>query len=209
MEPLTAASAFATIVGLLSNFKAERHSVKPTSEDFLRWLEERGFVEIASQSKRNSSLLLSIEQLLKEEVAVLEEKFAVLDRSLASLASMIGILAPLAEAVRPNERLSKQAISILVCMEEKQATSITTSYTRDSPYPSLYTFPQAGTPDCLEPRFLEDDLKTLVKLGLLRPGSKTQSGRSYGFTRDASRLVRSMGEQQIEPLPDPESEEKR
>lgn len=202
MEPLTTASAFATIVGLLCNFKAERKSVTPTSEDFTRWLDEHGFAEIALQSKRSASLLLSIDQLLREDVTVLVEKVAVLDRSLASLASTMGVLAPIAEAVRPNERLSEQAVSILVFMEEKQATTIGTSYTHSSPYPSLYTFPRAGSPDCREPRFLEDDLQSLVELGLLRPESETQSGRTYGITREASRLVRSMGERQLEPSED-------
>lgn len=196
MDPLTAASAFATIVGLLSNFRAERQATDATSADFLKWLEEHGFAEMASTFEKSSSLLQSTEQLLSEDVVVLEEKVAALDRILASLASTVDCLSPIAEAVRPNERLSRQARSILVLMEDLQATSISTSYTHDSPYPSLYTFPRASSPECPEPRFLEDDLKTLVDLGLLSLGPVTNSGQTYGFTRAASRLVHSMGEGQ-------------
>ena len=55
MEPILAATTFATIVGLLCNFKSE-HSSSDLSE-FIDWLKEKDHTDIATSIEHNQLLL--------------------------------------------------------------------------------------------------------------------------------------------------------
>lgn len=49
---------------------------------------------------------------------------------------------------------------------------------------------KGGSAEIIEPRFIEDDLKTLVDLGLLRHDISLSGDNLYFYTRAASNLVK-------------------
>lgn len=119
MDPLTAAGTFATIVGLLSNFKAERSGTELT--EFTTWLKEKHFEEFAGAIERNSMLSKELSNVLATNHSLLVERLSQLDSRIAQLASQFEGFGGLANALNSQPTLSEQAISILRQLVESGA----------------------------------------------------------------------------------------
>ncbi len=190
MEPLTIASSFATIVGLITNFIAERRNSENINiNEFLSWVSEHGFEDLRSQIESNQKTTISIKALLTESSDVVLERFSKLDNVMASVASEIQGVKELATAILPNINISEQAINLLSQLEKKQASGFFELKVFGGPTLEIY---EGGQLKFEEPRFLEDDLNTLVKLGFLRHELSPRGDNKYGFTRAASEYVKML-----------------
>lgn len=190
MDPLTLAGSFATIVGLLGTYRAERRATESASlNDFLEWLKDRGFEELTSEIEKNTRASDSIGAMISENSEVLLGRLDRVDRTLSAIASHFEGVGSLALALRAVDVLSQPAISLLIEMESGQVDVFWISYASDRP-PLLEA--RAGRFEHRDPRFLEDDLATMVELGLLRPDQNPKGDRLYRFTRAASTFVREM-----------------
>lgn len=188
MDLSATAGAFATIVGLISNFKSERSGGEMA--EFIGWLREKRHEDIAAAISSNAELLGHLTALLSTNHSELVEKLNKLDRAISSYASHIDGLSGVAHSIHPEVNVSEQAISILrqlvaskakLFMEQKVMTG----------EPDKYILMEGGNGKIKydEPQFIEDDLKTLVELGLLRLEFGSRGNRRFFVTRAAVKLV--------------------
>ncbi len=183
------AESFATIVGLISQFRSERDSVEQSDiNDFMIWLEQSNFQEIKNLLEQNAKTTTYIKSILNQDRDVLKQQLERIDAALIAFASSIEGFSELAKSISPNSVLSDQAIDILRQFEESGASKMSEMRVMGG---SLYQYVETdGNLDYSDTRFIEDDLNTLVDYGLLRHEHNSQGSNVYIYTRVASDLVR-------------------
>lgn len=187
MDPLTAASAFATIVQLLAIFRQEEGTGAALNhEKFIEWLEQHRHEEIKNLICNTAAIQGEVDKLLCRDHAVMLEKLDSINTVLATLLSRVGEFRGLAVMMVPSSEFSEQALSIL-----RQLVESGSSYFCRIKYLRGYSLQLEGGGQIQhdEPRFLDDDLGKLVSLGLVIL-DYTQSGREvYRITREAMRML--------------------
>lgn len=194
MDPLTLASSFATIVGLLCNYSAERKDTSDNEyQDFLDWLAEKRHDNLRSLIIENQGLSNSIHSLLNQNHEAILVKLGALDSSLTSLAAHLEGFRDIALAVRPDCKISDQAVSILSQLCNSGGSKfLEVKFMDGSAYQILDATSEPRQIDLSGPRFLEDDLLTLCELGLLRPEYNSQGHRLFHLTRSAAAFIASI-----------------
>ena len=188
IEPLSLASSFATVVGLLGLFKGERSAAKDQgTHEFLQWLEEHNHNEIKDLITHSHELLDGIETLLRDNHEVVLAKLNRIDEILASLSSCIQGMGKIGISLHPNAELSDQAISILRQLVNSAASEFIENRL-DQDITTLHLM-SGGHINIMEPRFLANDLDMLGSLRLLMVRFGSQGSRIFGITRNAAKLV--------------------
>ncbi|WP_420426936.1 hypothetical protein [Algiphilus sp.] len=194
MEPLTAATTFAGIVGLISNFKSERRATSADEyQEFIDWLGSKRHQAVLDEIGSNHLLGLSIKGLLSQNHEQVMSVLDSLNESVSKLAAHIQGLAPIAQAVTPNAALSEQAVSILEQLERSRGSFFLELKTSDGTGYHIMDG-AGGLIEIEETRFVDDDLESLCSLGLLRPDRNSQGHRLWRITREAVKLVRPLPE---------------
>jgi hypothetical protein len=192
MDPVNVAGAFATIVGLISNYKSENQAISSDEyKAFLEWLQNKHHTEVIQYIEMNSRVVESIKHFLEQDNNLILQKLEAIDNVTAKIASGIEGLAEIAKSVKPNQGLSKQCISILKQLNESGSHF---SELKTGSHPVfLIVDGNGGTINYDEPRFIEDDIRTLVELRLLRLDyDYTKSGtRIFYLTREATSLLQT------------------
>lgn len=189
MDPLTAAGAFATIVGLLGSFKSERSS--SDLADFFDWLREKHQEEVVAAIEGNQALSNQLTQILSSNHDELINKLNHLDVLISSVAGRLDDFSGLASVIHAESVFSNQAISILKQFVKSDATIIMEYKIGD--HVSQYILENGPDyrgeikPD--EPRFIEDDLQTLAKAGLLILQHTSNGTRQFVITRPAVAFI--------------------
>jgi len=188
MEPITLASSFATIVSLLGQFCSERSAESQAGfSEFSQWLIETQHQDLKKLLELNTNATISIKALLDQDKDILLDRINKLDNALASYASSLEGFSELAGAINPEAVLSSQALDVLRQFEKSGASKLIRLKTTG---PISFLFLDAnGELEIEEPRFIEDDLSTLIDLGLLREDYNSNGDTLYVYTRAASRLV--------------------
>jgi hypothetical protein len=125
MEPLTTATTFATIIGLVQAFKQERKGNESAEkQEFLDWLSSHKHEVIRKRIEENQSVLLSIQTILEQDNEVLLEKLDSIDRILAGLSSRLEGFGAIAVGMYPDSEISEQARSILAQFVESGASTL-------------------------------------------------------------------------------------
>lgn len=190
MDPFSTTTAFATLVSLIGQFRSERAGAKQADfNEFMAWLVETNHDELKHLVEQNSRTVIGIKALLNEQYDAFSRKLEILDNTLATYASSLSGFSELTDALRSGAKLSEQALSILRQIESSGASKVIESQTHAGI--SLIYIGAQGAVEIDEPRFLEDDLNTLVDLQLLRPSIGSNGSNLYIFTRAASELVSS------------------
>ena len=187
MEPLSTASAFATIIGLIGQFRTERKANSGDFEDFLSWSETKD-IEIRSLVQTNTQISVGIKALLARDRADLLSRLSSIDNILSSIAANFSEFSTLARALSPGGALSKQAMSILDQMELGRVSKVL----KFEDYDGAELMVLEGDSRVInfdDKQFLDDDLLTLVECGLLRLSYNDSGGEIYTFTRQAKALV--------------------
>lgn len=188
MEALTAATTFASIVGLLSNFKSER---KASSDDeykeFVDWLNEKRHKNLLEEITSNHLLGLGIKSLLNQNHEVVLQKLVNLDETLLILSSSISGFKEISNALAPNVELSEQALSIISQLNSTGGSSFIEN--KGYGLPSFIFMDTQGSIEITEQRFIEDDLAQLVNLDLLLLDYNSQGNRVFRITRLAVKLL--------------------
>ena len=188
MDPLTAATSFATVIGLLCNFRQERGAAETaTDADFLTWLEKHNHQDIKKLIEQNAALQTGIAKLLRADHKVMLEKLDSISGLLATLLSRVPDFRDVAVTMVPKAELSDQAVSIL-----RQLAQSNSAFFFSMKWIGGFQLQleQGGRIEFSDQRFLNDDLDQLVHNGLL---SLTYSGDGkneiYGITRNGARLI--------------------
>jgi hypothetical protein len=200
MDPLTAATTVATLVGLLSNFVSEGRARDADAWDQFRLeLDSDKHQKLIDELNSNELLSRTIKQLLESQHDDLKQELEVINKSIASLVSA-SALREITEALSPQDKLSKQAIGILLRMEKHQATYVVKKRNRisQSKKPG-YSMPGTGKMFYLDnERFAKDDFNTLVELRLLRLEYSSNGNEQFYITREASELIKSITKEEAE-----------
>ncbi|MCG5512015.1 hypothetical protein [Ectothiorhodospira shaposhnikovii] len=189
MDPLTAAGTFATIVGLLSNFKAERSGTELT--EFTTWLKEKHYEEVAGAIERNSILSQELSNILATNHSLLVERLSQLDNRIAQLASQFEGFGSLANALNSKPPLSEQAISVLEQLVKSGAEYFMERkvFTGD-PDEYLLIGGTGGKLRYSDRRFIKDDLDSLVSAALVRLDVTSKGSRKFFVTRAAAEFFK-------------------
>lgn len=189
MDPLTAAGAFATLIGLVCNFKAERSS--GSLDAFIVWLQEKHHDDVAAAIQRDANLVESLRALFATNHAELMDRIGRLDEAMSAVAAHVGTFSSVARSLRPNLALSDQAVSILRQLVEAQAKEIweMKKFTGEPDEYLLMGGIGNGPLKYDEPLFIDDDFQTLCALGLLQPKVSLKGDRFFGVTRAAVAFV--------------------
>lgn len=188
MDPIT---AFTTIVSLLSDFVAHRSDNESKDYDtFISWLTENRHEEIRGMLQSNTATTISVKSLLMDSRETILERLASLDKTLATVAAGIEQYRDLALIAYPSSELSDQAYAILEQFYDSGATAVLEhKYLSDQTELAYIDAPAIGSITYTEPRFVEDDLTTLVELGLLGIAHNGRGERIFKFKRTAVALI--------------------
>lgn len=192
MGPLTTATTFSTIISLIAEFKSQRKDdAIDNINDFKDWLSEIRHSELITLIEQNQSTLISIKSLLNVGTAELAKKLEGIDLKLASIMSEDVDLSLIVQDIRPEARFSKQAISILQQFEDAGASKMLELRARGL-LALMFSDGNHGSISYDEPRFIEDDLRSLIACGLLRMDHNKDGKPVYIYTRLASTFVNSL-----------------
>ncbi|MBT2118120.1 hypothetical protein KK141_15875 [Dyella sp. LX-66] len=158
----------------------------------MTWLSEQRHDEIKSLLELNTNTTIGVKALLSENQREILARLQSLDRSMANFAAGFDAYRGLAQAAHPASGLSSQAISLLNQFYDSGASQILAIQyydgTRTLP---IVDGPSGSELQITDPRFLDDDLATLVELGLLGLDHNGKGDRMYSFRRSAARFVES------------------
>lgn len=186
--------SFASIVGLIGQFRSERGALEQSDfNSFIEWLVKYNHEEIKDLLTLNAKATIGVKSILNQDRAVILSHLERIDIALASFSSNFDGFNDLAAGIRPSALISEQALSILRQFEKSGASKALEIETMAE---TFYQFLD-GTNDGIEindPRFAEDDFKSLVELGLLRHDINGSGSNLFIYTRRAALLVAESGD---------------
>lgn len=191
MDAGSAAALTATVVGLISDFVSHRKSdAAATFDEFQAWLAEHRHEEVVFLLTANQKFALGMKAIFHESSEKILAKLEALDAALASYASHIGGFAEVAAAVRPQSVLSTQALMILRRMRDGK-TSKVLHHSRgfQGGIDLVGMDGSAGTIAPEQQQFIEDDIRVLLALGLLRVSLNSKGQNLYHYTRAAEGIL--------------------
>lgn len=192
MDAITLSTSFATIIGLLFNFVSdERSQSEDKYQEFLSWLSNKRHEELRDYICSNLALSEGIKHLLHETTDKLLQRMSEIDKLLASVAAHFEGVDRIAATVRPDSKLSEQAISVLRQIDTAEASLVLQQYFRGTPY-LVVMDGHRGNIAPEEPRFFKDDIATLCEFGFLRHDVNKKGEDIYYFTRLAESFVRTV-----------------
>ncbi|WP_298941195.1 hypothetical protein [uncultured Psychromonas sp.] len=181
-------SSFATLIGLICNFKSERRTASDDEyKEFMEWLETKRHKDVINEIHSNHLLGISIKSLLARNHDAILQKLNQLDSSLIELASQIEGFTDVAAAISPHAGLSEQAFSILKQFDLSGGSVFLEI--KDSSGNCYQVMDAQGSIEITDARFIDDDLDKLCRLGLLIPDRNKSGGRLFRLTRAAVKLV--------------------
>lgn len=180
MDPFTLAGTFATLVGLLSNFKAERSSAE--LDEFIEWLREQhqdGLAQSISQNERVQAVLSGILATNHDELVA---RLRTITDQLSEVAKRVEGFDQLTTLVSVSPGLSSQAKSILRQMAKSTAKFVMEHKMLSG---TEYLLMDGGTGEiqAQEPQFLSEDFEALVESGHLRVEYTSKGTPRYYLTR--------------------------
>jgi len=190
MDPLALSGAFATIVGLLSNFKAERSG--SDLSDFMQWLNEQHQEHMVQAISQNKDLSTELSTLLAIKHDELMAKITAINEQISCVAMQIDGFSGLAEILRPSPALSNQAESILRQIVESGAKFVMEHKLGiGTPAEFIFIDGAIGKVQYDEPQFIDEDFETLVSMGLLRLELTSKGARRFIPSRACAEYVKA------------------
>ncbi len=182
MEPILMANAFATIVGLLSDFKSEhRDTTTDEKKEFMNWLSKNNYNHIIDEISSNNQLSLGIKSFLNQSHESIMKELSVLNESLILISSKLRGFSYISHAIAPKTEISSQAISIISQLNESSGSHFIEIKISDG---TIFQIVDASEEIKIqEPRFVSDDLNQLVSLGLLMLEFTSKGYRLFRITR--------------------------
>ncbi|HZQ20444.1 MAG TPA: hypothetical protein VFA90_17250 [Terriglobales bacterium] len=191
MEPASLAATFAEIVGLVCHFRQEKgHHEALDHQKFIEWLEYHRHEELKNLIANTAAVRTEIDSLLRSEHAQMLHKLEQIGAVLINLLSRVNEFRGLVLAVAPDGDLSEQAVFILrQFVNSGEETFYHKSWGNGQFSMQLESGEQM---EVTEPRFIQDDLTYLARLGLLAVEYNSQGDPIYGITRNAVRYIQAV-----------------
>ncbi|MBE7368022.1 hypothetical protein [Ramlibacter pallidus] len=190
MDPLTLAGTFATLVGLLTNFKSERKGEDLAA--FTDWLRAQHQESLAQAIVSNRQLEVALGNLLGTNHEELVARLTRITDLLADVAKGVEGFSEVVQLTYPRQTLSAQARAVLRQIASSSARYVMEHKTVAKGREFLFMDGASGTVQAEEPRFLEEDMDALVAAGLVRVDRTTQGTRRFYVTRHGMKLGRDV-----------------
>ena len=195
MNPTEAATTFATLVGLVCNFRQEKGEREALDHrKFIEWLEYHRHEELKQLIVNTAALRTEVDNLLRSDHALMLQKLDCIGEILVSLLSRLDEFRGLALAVAPNADLSEQAILFLRQFTASDADGLYYSDYGGGQFSLILLGGSGEQMSITEPRFIRDDLDKLTALGLLTVEYNSEGNPIYHITRNAVRFVKALGD---------------
>lgn len=185
--------AFATIVGLLATFQSGREG-KRDIEEFKHWLEENNHSNMVSIIENNQNIQQQLTAFMNQNHDQVMSQLSTLNDLMVSIASHMQGLGDIASSFAPNNGLSEQAVDVLRQFVSSGCTKMHRfiSRTLDVGSTDDYLLENKDGPDNIEysePRFIEDDINSLVSTGLIIESKSSKDSITYTITRQAVSFI--------------------
>lgn len=193
ISPLEASATFATIVGLICNWKNERAAqATDRYQDFMKWLVRHNFNDLNDRIFASEELQRDLSALLSQDISVISTKLDTIVGSLSAVADKIDTLSQLGRTLGADtELLSEQSVIILKAFDQIQANRMVYDKARYQ----LSFFPSRRTLTLPNQRFAEYDLKLLQKFNFIELSEYLKNGQiSYIITRRGSDYAQQLPE---------------
>lgn len=188
--------AFATIVSLLASFQSGREcrEGKKDLESFKQWLIENNHSNMITIIDSNESLQQDLTSFMNQNHEKVMAQLSTLNNLMVSLASHMQGLGGIASHLTPNSGLSNQAVDVLRQFVVSGCTKMHRFISRTLGVGSTddYLLECEERPDSIEysePRFIEDDINSLVNIGLITLSKTSRDSITYTITRQAIRFI--------------------
>lgn len=183
--------AFATIVSLIATFKSGREAKegKKDLESFKQWLSENNHSNMIAIIDSNESLQQDLTFFMNQNHEQVMAQLSTLNNLMISLASHMQGLGSIAARFESNNGLSDQAIDVLRQFVNSGSTNM--HYRKNNGLEGNDYYILEGAPDIeySEPRFIGDDINSLVNSGLITLSRGSKGGYIYKITRQAIRFI--------------------
>jgi hypothetical protein len=180
-------TGYIALIGLIGQFRTEKGAAKQTEfNDFLEYLIQHNHRVIVDQIEQNSVTTVSVKALLKRDIDQFREQLNRIENALAGYSSNFDGFVQIAQQLRPDALLSQQAFNILIQMNESEVSTLI-KYETDEGVGLIAL--EGDDIEIPEPRFIEDDLMTLVEYGLLRQDNNSQGQDLFKITRNGGQVV--------------------
>ena len=189
MDAITLANSFATIVGLLVTFQSSKEDADTV--DFMEWLRENNHSNTAAIIENNTELQKQLSVFMSQNHNDIISQLSTLNDSMVSLASHMYGISGIASKFNDSCGLSDQALSVLREFENSGGEYI---WKLKSLGGTEYSIDASQNLNISEPRFIEDDLKTMTELNLLTHEITNQDYHRYRITRYAIEYIRAIDE---------------
>jgi hypothetical protein len=180
LDPITLAGSFATVVGLLANFKAERSGA--SLDEFMVWMREQHHESLAQSIEQNKKQKEALSVILSSNHDELVGRLQTITTQLSEIASHVEGFGELAAAMGGVSPLSPQACLILKQIAASPAKLVMQHKTQAGTNYLLMNGGN-GTIQSIEPRFLEEDFESLVNFRYLRVEFASNGSPKYFITR--------------------------
>jgi hypothetical protein len=189
---------FTTLIALLSTFRQERGAEKNLDhQKFIEWLVFHRHDELKNLVVSTHFLSREIDDLLRRDQQEILQQLKSLNEVYASLLSRLDGFAGLVAAMAPGVQISDQAREILVVFAGVNAKFILPKGMSGEKV--LFLMGTNQQINVTEPRFVEDDLNTLVQFGFLAKDFTSDGSPIYKLTRNGAKyaeIIKSQKEAQ-------------
>ena len=174
-----------TLVGLICNYKQERRASEDQNHArFIEWLGSHRHEALKDLIANSYHLQSEVTALLQEDHELMIGKLGDIERLLATLLSRFDGFSQLAKTLHPEWELSEQALEIFKAFVKSESRFMITIQTNDGlDFGFVGSNGQVSLSKPKEPRFFEDDMVTLVALGLLSQEYGSTGDPRYQLTR--------------------------
>lgn len=175
---------FASLVGLLSTYTAERREGgKQTLADFREWLRRHEHQEVLEYLYENAQARDSLEKFLANQHEDVIDRLTQMNGLLVLIAETVSGLGAVSRAMPAGEQLSEQQRTILREMNRAQSSTILYVVMEGDCGLTLLDG-RIGQVEITDKRFIETDMDQLVSLGMLKGGRQdTGGGGTFTITR--------------------------
>jgi hypothetical protein len=183
MDPLSGASAFATIVQLLAIYRQERGARKDLDHrDFIEWLEQHRHEEVKELITNTYHLQSQVDDLLRQDHAAILQKLDEVNQIAASILARLDGFSAVADIVVPDLGMSLQTMGLLRLLARSK-TGRFIMMSEDQFAVDTVIFHPADA------KFFHDDVTALITLNLVTVDHTSRGELILRLNRRGAQLV--------------------
>lgn len=186
--------AFATIVSLLATFQSGREGRegKKDLESFKQWLIENNHSNMITIIDSNESLQQDLTSFMNQNHDQVMSQLSTLNDLMVSIASHMQGLGNIASSFAPNSGLSDQAVDVLRQFVNSSSSKMDRMRNLTGGGGDNYVLDRDPEIRYSSRRFIEDDINSLVKMGLINECRSSKDEFTYTITRRAVAFIKAI-----------------